>query len=105
MKRKELEKVRQSQDALRRAVAHLQSVGLAGLPAVAGASEIRDQERGYVADLIAESESEDGAMFRIWRNRVGPEDGETHLVEVEELRGGRWEMLAKLYPYAVQRIH
>lgn len=42
--------------------------------------------QGQCADLKM-----DDGRFRVWLSRMGPEDGETHPVQVEELRDGRWE--------------
>lgn len=50
--------------------------------------------QGQTADLKI-----DTGQTRVWLERCGPEDGETHQVTVERLKGGRWEVTERLYPH------
>ncbi len=51
--------------------------------------------QGHTANLKI-----DDGKSRYWLNRCGPEDGETHRVDVEELQNGRWVLASKMESFA-----
>lgn len=74
-------------------------------PSLAELEAMPTEHVGHASDLKLEryEDGEDGTLFlvRYWLNRCGPEDGETHQVDVEyrECPNDSWSVVEKLYPY------